>query len=379
MCILGKKIKHSFLTKKAMTFYVSFIVCLLLALSAYSAVPIIKNMSYQYIAAENTHRTRYDLLYFGAEPVSVILEASGDGGEHFDIMPTMVTGDFGIVFPGTGKKANWNIGAEFPLLDPTTLIMRIVVSDSDHTLRYITFGGSIMVLISAGDFVMGSAETPDGMPIFGDEIPEHNIYLDEYYVDTTEVTNAQYRNFTLATGHPDPLGWADPLYNSDPQPVVGVTWDDAVAYANWAGKRLPTEAEWEKASRGGFDGRDFPWEGVLNYTYGNFASVHGYDIWYDTSPVASLAPNDYGLFDMIGNVYEWCADYYHYSFYESSPGSNPLAPEVLDEKTSVTKTLRGGSCYDGFFPSYLRCATRFSYFPATTNGIIGLRCVKTFP
>jgi len=198
-------------------------------------------------------------------------------------------------------------------------------------------------------------------------------------VDTTEVTNAQYRNFTLATGHPDPLGWADPLYNSDPQPVVGVTWDDAVAYANWAGKRLPTEAEWEKASRGGFDGRDFPWEGVLNYTYGNFASVHGYDIWYDTSPVASLAPNDYGLFDMIGNVYEWCADYYHYSFYESSPGSNPLAPEVLDEKTSVTKTLRGGSCYDGFFPSYLRCATRFSYFPATTNGIIGLRCVKTFP
>jgi iron(II)-dependent oxidoreductase len=374
MCIFTKKASFNLSSKKMLTVIV-FTICLLISLSAYAEVPVIKNMGFQYIAANNVLRTWYDLSYSGVGSVNISLEASEDGGKNFNIIPTQVSGDFGLVFPGTGKKANWNIGSECPWLDPQTVIMRIVASDADHTIRYITVGGTMMVLVPGGSNDMGSIDTPpDGMPIFGDELPEHTVTIDSFYMDVSEVTNAKYAEFMSATGYPAPIYWADPRFNAPEQPVVGLKWEDAIAFCNWMGKRLPTEAEWERACRGGHDGRDFPWGNVLDYNYGNFASVKDADIWYDTAPVCSFKPNDYGLFDMIGNVYEWCSDYYEYGYYANSPVNNPMGPA-----TGTTRVLRGGSCYDGFFPSYLRCATRYSYFGATMNGLIGLRCAMSIP
>jgi sulfatase modifying factor 1 len=138
--------------------------------------------------------------------------------------------------------------------------------------------------------------------------------------------------------------------------------------------QVRTEAEWEKAAKGGQLGREFPWgnylgldSGIDSRDYANYAGIGGPDVWENTSPVRSFLPNDYGLFDIIGNAYEWCSDYYGFFYYtefyytESVTNTNnpegppkPMPPEVEN------RVLRGGSCYDGFFPSYLRSATRYS-------------------
>lgn len=373
-----KKATSNHLGNRITAFSVVFLICLLFSLNAYSAVPVVSNIRFQFIVADNVIRTWYDLSYSGTGNVGISIEASSDGGKNFNIMPYMVAGDIGNVSPGSDKKIGWFIGLEYPSLDPHSVIIRIIASNVDHTLRYIKLADTTMVLIPAGNFQMGSFDSPDGMPIYGDELPDHIVYVNSFYMDPNEVTNAQYAEFMNATGHTPPLYWADARFNAPQQPVVGVTWEDATAYCNWVGKRLPTEAEWERAARGGF-GYEFPWGNTLNRDYGNFASIEGPDTWYDTSPVRSFLPNDYGLFDMIGNVYEWCMDYYHFSYYSVSPSNNPLAPEVLDEQVAETRSLRGGSCYDGFFPSYLRSATRYSYYPSTVNGIVGFRCVMNVP
>ena len=115
-----------------------------------------------------------------------------------------------------------------------------------------------MVLIPAGSFKMGSNNGKDN------EKPVHTVYVDAFYMDKYEVTNAQYRKFMSATGHREPKYWDYSDYNQPNQPVVAVSWNDATAYARWAGKRLPTEAEWEKAARGGLEGREYPWGDTID-------------------------------------------------------------------------------------------------------------------
>jgi formylglycine-generating enzyme required for sulfatase activity len=236
----------------------------------------------------------------------------------------------------------------------------------DEYLRSLAPEG--MALIPAGEFQMGNNDGSD------DEKPVHTVYLDAFYLDVSPVTNAQYRNFIEATGHPEPRYWNDKKFNQPNQPVVGVTWYDAMTYAQWAGKRLPTEAEWEKAGRGGLVGKMYPWgdeqpdDKKANYD-GN---------WGKPTPAGDYPKNGYGLHDMAGNVWEWCLDEYQDHFYQNSPRDNPLAgqnrPELLTNYKNIqtSRVLRGGSW--GVDPDYIRVACRNRYDPDYRNNYIGFRC-----
>lgn len=245
-------------------------------------------------------------------------------------------------------------------------------------------GESPMVMIPAGEFDMGidRSEIPEltnwskgydqsaTASWFEDEIPRHKVYLDAYYIDVYEVTNEMYANFIKATGRKPPKYLNDPMYNDPQQPVVGVTYEDAKAYCDWAGKRLPTEAEWEKASRGRLVGKRFPWGDTASHDYANYAGTVGSDIWGGTSPVGKFAPNGYYLYDMAGNVFEWCADWYEKDYYSKSQKDNPTGP--ISGKTRV---VRGGGF--GYTANFLRVSDRFgSYFPSNAYPFVGFRCAK---
>ena len=225
--------------------------------------------------------------------------------------------------------------------------------------------GAEMVLIPAGEFLMGSN---DGS---SNEKPVHTVYLDAFYIDKYEVTNAQYKKFMDATGHKAPAYWNDPRFNNPTQPVVGVSWYDAKAYADWAEKRLPTEAEWEKSARGGLVGKKYPWGDKITHDDANYEGTGGKDIWECTSPVGSFAPNGYGLYDMAGNVWEWCADWYDGNYYKVSPKENPKGPTSVD-----WRVIRGGSWGNGIFILYLRVAVRISDDPTYMLSNVGFRCAQ---
>ena len=198
--------------------------------------------------------------------------------------------------------------------------------------QYISSAGDApkgMVLIPAGEFEMGSDK---GAP---NERPVHTVYLDTFYMDTHEVTNAQYKAFINA--NPEwqkeniPSGFHDGVYlrlwdgNTYPEgeadhPVVYVSWYAAMAYAEWRGKRLPTEAEWEKAARGGLTGKAYPWGDTVDETRANYTRYHNAPI-----AVGQYPPNAYGLYDMAGNISEWCLDEYDPDFYATSARENPFS------------------------------------------------------
>ena len=218
-----------------------------------------------------------------------------------------------------------------------------------------------MVLIPAGEFQMGSNDGDD------DEKPVHTVYVDAFYMDKYEVTNAQYRKFIDATGYRAPRYWSGSRYNAPDQPVVGVSWHDAAAYAKWSGKRLPTEAEWEKAARGGLPGKKYPWGDSIGHDDANYSGTGGKDHWSGTSPVGSFSANGYGLYDMAGNVWEWCSDWYDSSYYANSPSRNPVGPG-----SGQSRVLRGGS-WDANGVN-LRYALRGGNNPTSTSSDSGFRC-----
>ncbi len=230
---------------------------------------------------------------------------------------------------------------------------------------------STMVLIPAGEFVMGRNDMP---PELG-ESPAHRVYLDAFYIDKYEVTNAQYQRFMEETGTPPPDFWTDAMLNQPDQPVVGVTWYQAKAYAEWAGKRLPSEAEWEKAARG-TDERAYPWGNHFDWKYGNFsddALEDGHlDGFMGSSPVGHFSTDvsPYGVCDMGGNALEWVADWQDENYYAISPKVNPKGPA-----TGTYKVLRGGAMDIG--PEYSRTTYRNRLMPHLTNMSFGFRCAKT--
>ena len=259
--------------------------------------------------------------------------------------------------------------------------------------------GTKMVLIPAGEFQMGrntDVKDEDDVLIFkGAETPStpiHTVSLDAFYMDVYEVTNAQYKKFVDINPEwqkeriPEKYHDGDYLKNwngndypadKGDHPVVFVSWYAAMAYAKWAGKRLPTEAEWEKAARGGLAGKIYPWGNSITPLDANYDEKVG-----DTTTVGYFLPNDYGLYDMIGNVSEWCLDEYDSDFYKNSPPQNPLGgqngiDQLLSYYTSVKsyRVCRGGSWRTSRY--YMKCATRGSDDPSSTNKYLGFRCAKS--
>lgn len=221
----------------------------------------------------------------------------------------------------------------------------------------------LRIPIAADWFSMGSDA---GQAV---ESPVHRVWLDPYSMAATQVTVEQYARFLDANPHvlPPPF-WSDPHFSHPQQPVVAVSWFDAVAYCAWlssmtgARYRLPTEAEWERAARGGVEGMSFPW--------GNDppTSRPAYHTRWITGPepVAQSQPNAYGLFDICENVHEWCSDWYDAHYYASSPDRNPQGPEAGQRKAS-----RGGSWRHQI--RIARCSARSSIPPEFKYADYGFR------
>jgi formylglycine-generating enzyme required for sulfatase activity len=212
-----------------------------------------------------------------------------------------------------------------------------------------------MVLVPGGTYTLG---TDGGFP---DQQPRHEVTLDPFYMDIHEVTNKQYDKFLKDTGRRNPDFWFPEIDLPD-EPVVGVSWNDAAAYAAWAGKRLPTEAEWEYAARGGTMEGKYPWGDSFDPGFANVGS-------FGIAPVKSFRPNDYGLYDMIGNVWEWCSDWYGQAYYGESPRENPPGPSG-----GKYKVLRGWAWYCQ--PDQVKVSKRHNSNPSSTSYSYGFRCVK---
>jgi len=305
-----------------------------------------------------------------------------------------------------------------------------------------------MVLVSGGRFDMGG----DNNQADADEYPKHQVQVSSFYIDITEVTNAQFRKFVDATGYittaertPDweelkknvPVGtpkppdsllvaaslvfkptrkqvnlndftqwwswikgadWKHPkgpgsnIEGKDNYPVVHISWDDAQAYCKWSGKRLPTEAEWEYAARGGLENNIYPWgnesinKGIpkANSWEGKFPYFNEKkDGYTGLAPIKSFKANGYGIYDVAGNVWEWCSDLYSYDYYKKLEGKvslNPKGPDTSydpQEPYTSKHSLRGGSfmCNDSYCSGY-RVARRMKSSPDTSLENTGFRCVR---
>ena len=339
---------------------------------------------------------------------------------------------------------------EEEMTDCMSIPSRFGVSNSDTSSIGMSTDTSNagMVLIKGGTFEMGA----DNNQADQDEYPKHQVKVNSFYMDITEVTNAQFKAFVDATGYittaerkPDweelkkslppgtpkpaddvlvaaslvfkqssgpvdlndyskwwsweegadwkhPSGPSSNITGKEHFPVVHISWDDAIAYCKWSGKRLPTEAEWEYAARGGKTNNIYPWgnehvntgKAKANSWEGDFPYKNtAKDQFVKLAPVKSYAANGYGLYDMAGNVWEWCSDWYHHDYYKQLEGKltvNPQGPaESYDPQDpySKKKSLRGGSflCNDAYCSGY-RVARRMKSTPDTSLEHTGFRCVK---
>jgi formylglycine-generating enzyme required for sulfatase activity len=223
-----------------------------------------------------------------------------------------------------------------------------------------------MALVPAGEFTMGST-TGDA-----DEQPAHLVHVDAFLIDIYEVTVRRYAAFLKATEGNSPSDWKtvnQPAYQK--RPVANVEWAEAAAFCKWAGKRLPTEAEWEKAARG-TDGRLYPWGNdppTPRHAHYRKTGSHNHG---SLAPVGTLevGKSPYGLYDMAGNVWEWVSDWYTDDYYKNSPLQNPTGPS-----SGESKVLRGGS-WDSS-PQQLRSTLRYFHRSAHRHKDYGFRCAKT--
>ncbi len=231
-----------------------------------------------------------------------------------------------------------------------------------------------MVFVPGGEFARGRTHKlpDDGLQwwpeLLTDDRPVRKIRVDPFYVDAYETTVAQYAAFVKATKHRAPYNWAGgaPPKGKEKNPVAAIDWNDAKAYCEWADKRLPTEAEWERAARGITEGAKYPW-GERNPTKKDAC----YDTLAGPCDVGQFVPNYFGLYDVSGGVWEWTSDWYEREYYKSAPEVNPRGPG----KGSY-RVIRGGSWAD--LPKYLTLAHRSWLRPLERSPNVGVRCVKSF-
>jgi len=354
-------------------------------------------------------RVVYDLSG-GVPPLYAQLEASTNGGTNWTVPVTSLSGNGFTppVSPGQGKVIVWNAIADWPGQVTSRMRFRVSVSQTPPA-------PAGMALIPAGSFSMGNQMASNEGS--SDELPVHTVYVSAFYMDRYEVTKAlwdEVRAWGLTNGYTDlPVGGGKAANH----PAYYVTWYEAVKWCNARSKkenltecytvggavmktgtstpdcnfsangyRLPTEAEWEKAARGGSSGKRFPWGDTITHSQANYYSyssysydvspTRGYHPTYATgstpysSPVGSFAPNGYGLYDMAGNMWEWCWDWYSSSYYASSPSSDPRGAS-----SGSYRVYRGGSWISG--ADGTRTADRGFNYPGNVNYGVGFRCARS--
>lgn len=371
-----------------------------------NSAPVVTNVVAQQIQGTGQVRITFAVSDADGDQVAVRLICSSDNGITFDLLAVSVTGDANRpIAPGTGKEIIWDAARDYPGRYWAQVVAKVYASDGP------ALSGE-MVSVPAGTFTMGSTEG------YSDNQPPHNVTLAAYSIDKYEVTNAEFQRFIDAGGYTtqafwsangwswktsneriQPSSWSDGSVHCGPGwpgfPVVGVSWYEAEAYAYFAGKRLPTEAEWERAARGS-DGRSYPWGEVLSADRANF--YQGQDPFNTTTPVGFYngqlfpnppfqttdSPGPYGTYDQAGNVNEWVSDWY--GPYSSSPSSNPTGPLIGQFKVTRGSgwIANGANTPNG---SDLRSFVRYMidpYGPFNTQPHLswpdlGFRCARSGP
>ncbi|MBU2573499.1 MAG: formylglycine-generating enzyme family protein, partial [Elusimicrobia bacterium] len=384
---------------------------------AYGAGPRIKDVKFKQDKKGLVH-IYYRLENPGKDVLNIRLRLSKDGGNVFELQPKALSGDVGEVSGERGKQIVWDMEKDSPEIKGLGFVFAVEgvnlsarkreaargLAEKEEARRKAELAlkteAQRMELekarleaeaearrkeedkarlaaeekarlaaeekartprgtapIPKGAFQMGS---PDGVGD-ADEHPRHTVHLEAFYIGKYEVTVAEYRKFAQATGAAMP---EQTVPGADNHPVVQVTWNNADKYCKWAGRRLPTEAEWEKAARAGSD---------TKWSFGNNESGIGGYAWYQnnsgntTHAVGQKKPNRYGLYDMHGNVREWCADWYDKNYYGNSPERNPRGPG-----TGAARVVRGGSWL--LKADNTRSGYRLRLNPANKTDDIGFRC-----
>jgi len=372
------------------------ICCILLttfSVFAQNSVPVIDTVHVSQSQGTTKVDISYSVVDFDSDNLLVLMKVSDDGGISFNVPAQTFTGDYGFgVNSGINKQIIWDAGKDYPEIYGENFQVKLFASDVNIK--------SINV-IPQGNFTMGEG-------IAGTDNPVHEITLNEFGICPHAVTNEEYKLFCDITDHEKPpagdIFQAPETYfeNRRNYPVVDVSWYDAVTYCNWLsevdklepcynlttwaydssknGYHLPTEAQWEKASRGGLDNpaKIFPWG---DESPGNRCNYIGYagilqnemadfdGLGNGTLPVDSLISNGYGLLNIVGNVWEWCNDWYLENYYYNSPSTNPLGPS-----TGTEKVIRGGAWNTS--EEKLHCATRNSRNPGHKRFDIGFRIAR---
>ena len=378
--------------------------------AAQAAAPVVSNVRASQRAGVKDVDIFYDLTDPDSTSLTVWILVSSDAGATFNVPASSFTGAAGGgVSPGANKSVVWHAGADWDGQFSSQCRVRVIAHDADP---------QGLVTIPAGAFLMGDTLS-EGTP---GEIPVHSVSVGAFQMDRADVTYrlwSNVRQWAISVGYSfDNAG----LGKAPDHPVQTVNWFDAVKWCNarsqnegltpayyteaglvnvyktgqWApsvkwsanGYRLPTEAEWEKAARGGLPGKRFPWGGTITHNQANYSSstayaydtslTRGYNPTYAvggtpyTSPVASFPSNGYGLFDMAGNVWQWCWDWYDGTWYSNAGATQdntrgPAGPMSY-------RVLRGGSWDGNAYDA--RCANRGLYTPALALDYVGFRCVR---